>query len=80
MPFSQTPLHIACLRGGDQIVKLLLGAGAEFEGRNLDGDCPSHLAAMVQYEYLFLYSNSFLFRLNFVLNLGRIFELRPNDN
>ena len=45
--FSQTPLHIACLRGGDEIVKYLLDAGADYEGRNLDGDCPSHLAVMV---------------------------------
>ena len=45
---GQTPLHLACLTSQEEIVEILLQEGkADYESRNIEGDCPAHLAVKV---------------------------------
>ena len=45
---GQTPLHLACLTSQGEIVEILLQeAKADYESRNIEGDCPAHLAVKV---------------------------------
>ena len=41
---SQTPLHLAALRGDDVVSLLLLEEGAEIHAGDINGDTPLHLA------------------------------------
>ena len=46
---GQTPLHLACLASQEEIVEILLQEGkADYESRNIEGDCPAHLAVKVR--------------------------------
>ncbi len=45
---GQTALHVACLRAEEDIVEILLAAGASCFAQNFQTDCPSHLAAKVR--------------------------------
>ena len=44
---GQTALHVACLNAKEDVVRILLKAGANAYSRNLHNCCPSHLAAKV---------------------------------
>ena len=45
---GQTPLHLACLASQEEIVEILLREGkADYDSRNIEGDCPAHLAVKV---------------------------------
>jgi ankyrin repeat protein len=44
-PAATTPLHVAAGRGGDEMVDLLLRAGAKAAAADADGNTPLHLAA-----------------------------------
>ena len=46
-PAGATPLHVAAERGHDDVVRLLLEAGATVDSRRIEGLTPLHLAAGV---------------------------------
>lgn len=43
---GNTPLHVACLYGRAEAVKLLMDSGADDTLQNVDGETPAHLAVM----------------------------------
>lgn len=45
---GQTALHIACNNCKEQLVKMLLKAGADVNKADISGDCPIHYACKVR--------------------------------
>lgn len=43
---GRTPLHLACIKGHDEVVKQLIAAGANRNARDFDGNTPFILACM----------------------------------